>query len=201
MRMKEGFPPLPKKTKDIELILTGMKIAVNGRKVVYISLPITTGKRFLDWHANFESNLGISDCAYLREHKRHVVSPNRENVQKIMKGLEKKVGRDIISPTLLRDLPGWTQDDYRTLWARVLKEYVNMVVFAEGWEYSNGCAYEFLVATQMGIRRVNEHLRPLSLDQGIRKISKAIQDMQRCDIAAEFLKRVRQRLIFLLRTK
>jgi hypothetical protein len=201
MRMKERFSPQPRRIKDIELILTGVKIAVNGRNVVYISLPITTGKRFWDWHADLEAILEISDCAYLREHQKHVVAPNRQNVQRIMKVIEKKVGRDIISPTLLEDLPGWTQDDYRTLWARVLKECVNMVVFAEGWEYSNGCAYEFLIATQAGIRRVNEHLRPLRLDQGIRKITKAIQEMQRCNITAEFLKSVRKRLIYRMRTK
>ena len=201
MCMKERFPPVPKKIKDIELILTGVKIAVNGRNVVYISLPITTGKRFLGWRADFGVNLEISDCAYLREHQKHVVAPNRENVQRIMKVIEKKVGRDIISPTLLEDLPGWTQDDYRAFWARVLKDCVNMVVFAEGWEYSNGCAYEFLIATQVGIRRVDEHLRPLTLDQGIRKITKAIQEMQRCNITAEFLKSVRKRLIYRLRTK
>ena len=199
--MKEMFPPQPKKVKDIELILTGVKIAVNGRNVVYISLPITTGKRFWNWHVDSGDSLRISDCAYLREHQKNVVVPNRGNVQRIVKVLEKKVGRDIISPTLLEDLPGWTQDDYRTLWARVLKECVNMVVFAEGWEYSNGCAYEFLIATQVGIRRVNEHLRPLRLDQGIRKITKAIQEMQRCNITVEFLKSVRKRLIYLLRTK
>ena len=199
--MKERFPPQPKRVKDIELILTGVKIAVNGRNLVYISLPITTGKRFWDWHADFGANRAISDCAYLREHKKHVVAPNRESVRRIMKVLEKKVGRDIISPTLLEDLPGWTQDDYRTLWARVLKECVNMVVFAEGWEYSNGCAYEFLISTQVGIRRVNEDLQPLKLDQGIRKITKAIQEMQRCNITADFLKSVRKRLIYRLRTK
>src|SRR4030042_1737384 len=199
--MKEMFPPQPKKVKDIELILTGVKIAVNGRNVVYISLPITTGKRFWDWHADFEGNFEISDCAYVRKHQKHVVAPNRENVQRIMKVIEKKVGRDIISPTLLEDLPGWTQDDYRALWARVLKECVNMVVFAEGWEYSNGCAYEFLIATQVGIRTVDEHLRPLRLDQGIRKITKAIQEMQRCDNHAKFLKSVRKRLIYRLSAK
>jgi hypothetical protein len=56
----------------------------------------------------------------------------------------------------------------------VIERYAGTVVFADGWEYSSGCAWEFLTAVRVGARLLREDLEPLTIEEGERLIRDAI---------------------------
>ena len=152
-------------------VLDGM---IPDREAVYVSVPITTGKRFLDWRRGPGARLAPSDGAYRSEHLRHVVEPNREQVVPVVHLIRQRLGRIVIDPTTLGDVPGWTQADFHRFWTQVIQRYAGTVVFLDGWEFSSGCTHEFIAAVRAGARLLKEDLTPLGLDEGERSIRDAI---------------------------
>jgi hypothetical protein len=147
---------------------------IPDREAVYVSVPITTGKRFLDWRRGRGAALAPSDQQYRDEHRVHVVEPNREQVAPVVQRIRERLGRIVIDPTALGDVSGWAQSDYHRFWTGVIERYVHTVVFLNGWEYSSGCPHEFLAAIRVGAELLREDLAPLRLDEGERQIREAI---------------------------
>jgi hypothetical protein len=188
--MNQRFPPQSTRNHDIAILLELMDTVIENRTAIYLSTAITTGKRFTDWHAALNVNSGMSHPTYLEEYRKRVVEPNRAEVQRLVRGLRNKLGQVVINPTALKDLPRWTQDDYRVFWARVIENYVSKVVFANGWQYSNGCAYEFLIAHNTKVHTVDQKQRPLPFEKGVRLIRSAIEDMEKHGVSTKFLQGV-----------
>src|SRR5439155_20429436 len=83
-------------------------------------------------------------------------------------------GAVVIDPTALGDMPDWSQSDYRVLWARVLQSYVSTVVFRDGWQYSNGCAWELLNSYLNNCALLREDLTPLDIQQARSLLAEAV---------------------------
>jgi len=178
--------------REIEALLNILGSVIVDNSAVYVSVPITSGRRLADWLNNVEFDLSHPQSH--AEFKREVLEPNCEHAQNIISSLRKQFTDVVIDPTALKDIEGWIQDDYRYLWGRVIEQYANTVVFIDGWQYSNGCSYEFLVAHRCvdGKRRrvLNEQLEPLTIEMGISLIESAIAELGPTDIPTEFLELV-----------
>ena len=81
----------------------------------------------------------------------------------------------------------------------IIEKYVSAVIFAEGWQYSNGCVYEFFTAQKNRIPTLDEQQSNLTLNKGIRLIDSAIRSIKsQCRKApTEFLENVKQELVHL----
>jgi hypothetical protein len=151
---------------------------VEDRQAIYISVPITTGKRFLEWRRGLGAQLAPSDEHYSKEHETHVIEPNQANVKPILQSVRNHLRREaregvVIDPTTLQ-VSSWTQADYYTFWTTVIARYVSTAVFMNGWEFSSGCTKEFLAAVRAGAELLQEDLRPLNLIEGERLVRNAI---------------------------
>jgi hypothetical protein len=170
-------PSRPAKA-DRETVAGAMFEVLDGvirhRDAVYVSVPITTGKRFLEWRRGLGAGLSPSRRRYQREHAFHVVEPNRRHVKPIIALVEERLKRIVIDPTTLGHVPNWTQADYHAFWTQVIERYVSTVVFMDGWEFSSGCTYEFLTAVHVGAQLLREDLTPLRLEEGEQLIQDAI---------------------------
>jgi hypothetical protein len=165
---------LPERRSVSRVVFEVLDGVLPDREAVYVSVPITTGKRFLDWRRGPGAGLAPSEGRYRSEHRRNVVDPNRAQVAPVIRVLRERMGRVVIDPTTLGDVPGWAQADYHAFWTQVIERYVDTVVFLDGWEFSSGCAQEFLAAVRAGARLLREDLTPLRLDEGERLIRNAI---------------------------
>jgi len=141
---------------------------------IYVSVPITTGPRFLEWRRGQGAKLSPTDKRYERQHELHVIRPNRERVKPIIGLIRQRLGPIVIDPTTLHHVPGWKQPDYHEFWTRVIERYVGTVVFMDGWQYSSGCTHEFIAAIRVGAKVLREDLTPLSLHEGEKLVSEAI---------------------------
>ena len=169
---------------------------VVNHSAVYVSTPITSGRRFADWSSGRDWKVDLSHPQTYQEFLREVLEPNNKHARKIIRQLRSLFPKTLIDPTSLNDIEGWTQDDYRVLWGRVIEQYSGSVVFLDGWEYSNGCAYEFLVANQMTPRPsiVKESLEPLTFEEGTQLLKEALNELQRSKLATQFLQEVLNQL-------
>ena len=106
----------------------------------YISGPITTGARYLQWHANIGKSLSDAD-QYNLSHRQHVIDPNTGDLRLAAIQLRKSTNRLVIEPGGLY-MPAWSQSDYLILWKSVFQRFVERIVLLDGWQYSVGCICE-----------------------------------------------------------
>src|SRR5436853_6757845 len=111
-----SYPPRPAKTSDIEKILEVMRGVVPAHSAIYVSAPITSGRRLTDWYVRSNGSLpNRSHPDYATQHIREVIEPNRAHAAAIVHDVRTRFpNRIIIDPTAVADLDGWTKDDNRT---------------------------------------------------------------------------------------
>jgi len=197
--VKVNFPPETNREHEIESLLNLLGSVIVDRAAVYVSTPITSGRRFVDWSRRRHLEPDLSHAATHQEFVREVLEPNNEHARTIIKQLRSMFPRALIDPTALKDIEGWVQDDYRSLWAKVIEQYADTVVFLDGWHYSNGCAYEFLIANSLEPPPsiLTETLARLKLEEGIHLVKSAIMELQISKLDTAFLQQVVNQLITL----
>jgi hypothetical protein len=196
--MPDGFPPVTSHEREVAALLNILGSVIVGRSAAYVSAPITSGRRLAHWLSSRNVEFDPSHPESYAEFQREVLEPNCEHAQDIIRNLRTKFPNVVIDPTALKDIDGWTQDDYRCLWARVIEQYATTVVFIDGWQFSNGCSYEFLVSYQSATDHcplvLDENLQPLTPDQGLTLIRAAINELKEKGLSTEFLERVAEQL-------
>jgi len=189
-----NFPPETTHERELELLLNVLGSVISDQTAVYVSAPITSGRRFANWSSARDLEIDLSQPETYQEFLREVLEPNSKHARKIIRRLRSSFTKALIDPTALKDIEGWTQDDYRVLWARVIEQYAGTVIFLDGWQYSNGCAYEFFIANRLGSDSrpsvLKETLEPLTLEEGIRLIKSAVSELQISSLPTDFLGQV-----------
>jgi hypothetical protein len=180
----DKFPPQSTREEDIEVLLGILRSMLSDRKAIYLSAPITSGRLLIEQRKSAKED----DSTVLSESDlSSMVAENRRRAKKVKVRLIDHLDGIIIDPTAVPDFDGWTQNDYRYLWARVIDSYVDTVVSIDGWHYSNGCAYEFLVASQLSLRTLDQNLAPMTVGQGKTQIAQAIQEFRESGFDTQFL--------------
>lgn len=171
---------------DAELFET----VIEGRNATYISVPITTGKRFMEWWRNRGRQLeAASPELYDEEHYRAVIQPNLDAARKYISRIRSETSGIVIEPTPFKK-PEWNQRKFRMFWAQVIQRFVSVVIFLEGWEYSSGCSYEYLIAYRYGIKTLDEKMQPLPLTRAIAMIRRSIAEIMKCSAPVDFLQNI-----------
>jgi len=173
----------------IEKIADLLRSVIGGRTATYVSVPITTGPRYLRWFKERGAKLDPTSHEYREEHYISVIQPNWEATRNRISELRHKTHNIVIDPTAFQPSE-WTQDEYRYFWGKVIERYVNTVVFLDGWEYSSGCCFEFLTATRCGANTITENKQPINREMGIELITAAIQEIKQYSISTTYLERV-----------
>ncbi|MCI0561748.1 MAG: hypothetical protein MN733_24935 [Nitrososphaera sp.] len=192
MRVRPSFPPRTRKNHQIAILLSLMETVIEKRGAIYISAPMTSGKRAAAWQQikHGEIRLRRSRTRTKASYHRAVIEPNRAHARRLAKVLRNEVSRVVIDPTALQDIPGWRQADYLVFWGRVVATFVEVVVLADLWQYSDGASYEFLIAHTRGVKTVDEKKKPVTLEVGEQLIRSAIEELRRWRIATSFLEGV-----------
>ena len=181
---------------DVVVFLRALTCAVGGRTALYVSAPLTSGRRFAEWRGAASSLQGGSASEHHLAHFHHVVTPNRAAAAQVVSEIRRNPPTWIakrspplvvIDPTALPDFVGWQQDDYRVLWARVIEQFAQAIVFLEGWHYSSGCAYEFLTGARLGIEARTGQGDPMTAIDAIRLLRAGIADLGELGADTTFL--------------
>jgi hypothetical protein len=187
---REPYPPESTREPEIALVVEFLKSGLGATRAVYISAPITTGRTFVEWLANVRDLETLTPEDFKTRHRNQVVSKNIERVQPLVDAFRRTLDGAVIDPTAVGVVPGWTQSDYRVAWREIIHSFVHTIVFLDGWEYSSGCTYEFLIATHRGLKTVDQRQRPLSCIAGADLIRQAIGDFEAEGLSPDFIKAV-----------
>jgi hypothetical protein len=156
------------------------KFSHTENPVFYASSPVTTGQRM--WRV-FRRN-GVQTLAQLKEIdsnivRSQIVEPNVREGTAFAKRLRVIVGSTVISPADFT-ANGWTQGHYMAYWERMLIECVHVVCLKRGWQFSNGCAEEFVISLLNDIvLREEDGITPLDPQVGTTLLLDAIRRIDR----------------------
>lgn len=143
------------KMDGINLVLSAYRSICN--RVLYASVPITTGKRFYEvlekyGVKNLEDLLAKNKDVFFAE----IIKPNIECGNDFANGLAKKLGATVIAPSVFEaKKQRWGQDEYMFLWYRFLEERVKEIHLMPFPNYSNGSAKEMVRGIEMQFGFVN----------------------------------------------
>jgi hypothetical protein len=133
-RSGNSFAPESTRAAEIEAIVEFFRGVLQPHSAVYVSAPITSGRRFIDWLASFRTlHVAATPEEYQREHAEHVIGANRESIRALMAEVKSQYRVPVIDPTSVGDLPSWTQNDYRAAWASIIEAFAKTVIFDDGW--------------------------------------------------------------------
>src|SRR5262249_17547549 len=159
---------------------------VTDRTAVYLSAPITTGHRFSVWRSALQRPPDEADPEYRANHLREVIEPNRREVERLVTRLRQRHAV-VMYPTAFPDVSGWTPSDYRVVWAMVIEHYAAKVVFAEGWQYSNGCAYEYLISLRSNAEALDASERLIEPTNALGLLRRAVRELDEHGTSPDFL--------------
>lgn len=152
-----------------EAILQAWECAFLGTSITYLSGPITTGKRFVELVLNGPVPPSV---------RKQLIQENCDDLKAKALEMRKTRGQTVLEPASLT-IREWSQADYLALWERLIERHVSLVLFMPGWEYSVGCATEFVKAITAGIRTATVTGVPLNMRSGMRLMESAVEHIEK----------------------
>jgi hypothetical protein len=147
--------------------------AFGSRRVSYLSGPITTGQRFLEWWTETGHSLAPDSAAYRESLHEQVILYNEARLKLAAEMLRAKGADPVIEPASLF-ISGWSQRDYLELWEQFIVDHASRIPLLDGWEYSAGCASEFCRAHVEGVPTARIDGSPIVARDGIAAIDRAL---------------------------
>ena len=165
-----------------EVLLTSFDCVVFDREAVYASSEFTTGKRFYELCRAFKvfSKDDLKEALGEQRYRAEWAELLLANKEEGLAFARKIRGWGIplvISPNPLV-VPGWTQEEYLDLWVKVITEKCHAVYFNDGWEFSNGCTYEYLKTTRHHLPAYDSNGKELPVHEARRLIKNAVEYLQ-----------------------
>lgn len=165
---------------DIEDFLVIYKTIYPQKKFVYMSTPITTGPRFVEWYRRVGKDY-TDKSMYDYQFERNVKRFNEIDAAAKAKNLASILnGALVVNPGEFKI--NLSQKEFKTFWDKFIAEHADYVVLSEGWALSRGCLYELQSAINNNVRCVDFNLFNLDSDKCIFEIEKAIQTLKGVDL-------------------
>src|ERR1044072_4489986 len=135
------------------------------RNVTYVSVPITTGHRYLQWRIT--RPLERVDAELEASHRQDVIAHNVAAATDLVRHVRDRFDGIVIDPTQLDDVDQWEQANYHGFWSALIERFVGTIVFADGWQYSTGCSIELATACRNDITILDHRLSPLAPEKAV----------------------------------
>ena len=183
----EPYRQAHSKTGDTEVLLSVVaRCADNRRPFAYLSVPLTTGRAFIELLARRDG--APVDPERIRADRNSTVAHNRRRAYEAAARLRAVQSGMVIDPSRFADVPGWEQADYHTFWIMVIEQYAEKIFFLDGWQYSVGCTIEFCTAVQLGLPMLTNRRTPFDEATGKRLVLAAIDEYAAAGLDTEPLR-------------
>ncbi|MGH9785122.1 MAG: hypothetical protein ACRD88_13155 [Terriglobia bacterium] len=197
--MNEVAAEVPKQTKarsrtwreEADILLSMIDcLVLFDREAVYASSEFTTGKRFYELCRQYKVRTGEGLKKTLgKEYYAKLLGPNKEEGVLFACKLRESGHNVVLTPNPLSG-PGWTQAEYLDFWEEVITKKCHATYFNQGWEFSNGCTREFLIAVKAGLPLFDHQGSPISVAEGKKLIRAAIESLETDGFDSQTLRQV-----------
>jgi len=174
------------KREPLSAIRQVWRSAFGSNRVAYLSGPITTGRRFLDWWQRDGAALGEGTPGYASGLRAHVIRPNEDELKAVADHLRTLLNEPVIEPASLF-ISHWSQHEYLELWEQFITDHASRILLIDGWEFSAGCASEFCRAQLDGVRTERSDGTPVVASDGIAAIRRVLAEVRKLDPAPTYL--------------
>jgi hypothetical protein len=166
---------------DEKFLLAIYGSALCDSSALYCSAPITSGRRFLQWVQQRGNDIRDVDHAAVDhgdEHRSQVVDPNLAHAKAIVANLRRLSPIPVIDPTAVPHIAAWGQSEWLRFWEAVIARFAIAAIFVNDWQFSYGCAHEFMYATSIGLPAFSEHGAPIKVADGRALIAAAVREIR-----------------------
>lgn len=172
--------------KEIQVVSSAFASIV--AQLAYLTMPVTTGPRLYDVLAKY----GVSSKEELEKKRpgalwEEVMVPNLDEGRALAEAIYRARSQAIVVPGLFdASAFKWRQEDYMTLWLRLIASGAKELFLAPGWQYSTGGVQEFVRGMMLQFRFAvrpdplkvwNERQEPMSFSEGAMKVAYAIRHL------------------------
>jgi hypothetical protein len=179
-------------SEESDLAFSAIDCVLNGEKGVYASSELTTGRRV----QSVLREIGVRRSSDLRprlgdqEYVTRIWNPNVDQALTFARRLHHTLGGNqrVMTPAPFM-APGWGQSEYLAFWESLIRTRIKAVYFNEGWEFSNGCTFEYLVAFDAGLPTFDAAGMMIESASAIVRIAAAIETVRQDGLDADALVR------------
>ena len=182
-----------KPSKQVDALMRQLNFSKNGREVVYLAVPLSSGLRLWQLAADH----GLSDPAQVRrrfptEYELKVLRPNLVDADVAFTLAQQRYPtHQIINPGRV-SVAGWSQEKYRRAWKAFISKFVDTVLASEDWPYSRGCVDEVLHALKIRVPVVAMDKNELSTEDVREQLERAHAKATRMGLSVSFLAKIRE---------
>lgn len=170
--------------EESEMLISLLDCVVLDDDAVYASSEFTTGKRFYDLCREYRVKTGEELKQRLgSEYFDKLLSPNKEEGIRFARRIREWGHTIVLTPNPFHAAPvnkqqNWSQTEYLNFWKEVISRKCSSVFFNEGWQFSNGCTFEYRVGFESRKKLFDHTGRPLELTMAIELIEGAIKSLK-----------------------
>jgi len=133
---------------------------------------------------------------YVAARKANVDKINITESEEYAAALRRSLKKPVINPGLL-EAENWGQPDYRFFWRNVIEYFCEALYLKDGWEYSSGASYEYLIASLKGIPRIDQAGQRVPPEDAADAIANALRLLRQKNADTSFLEQVRGEIVLL----
>ena len=153
-------------------LISAIECVCPEKTATYVSGPITTGKRFLEWYLEIGHRIEQDALRYGQELSSTVRRQNEREIIAVA-SIVRAQGAIVIEPTSL-DVLQWRQSDYLAFWIEVLTRFCRRIILVDGWQYSVGSVVEFFHSIRNGIVAQDSNFKSVTESDGRAQIQEAL---------------------------
>ena len=200
---KTETPPIqPAKTRaksyqdEVKMLLSmtdGFVLA--GREAIYASSELTSGRRFYELcrQYNVRTKERLKEVLGSDGYAAKLLRPNEKHAIEFALDVRRRDHDVVLTPNTLF-VPDWTQPDYLGFWETVIRTKCKAIFFNDGWEFSNGCTFEYLVGYQNEMALFDRPGDLIPPSRAKHLILSAIEDLEADSFTVPELRRVYESL-------
>lgn len=170
--------------EEAEMLLSLLDCIVLDREAVYASSEFTTGRRFYDLCRQY--NVRTAEDLKHRlgaEYAHKLLVVNKDEGVLFARKLRELGHSIVLTPNPFHADPlnlkrNWSQGEYLDFWKLVISRKCHAVFFNEGWQFSNGCTFEYYAGLQARVQLFDSYGKPLERTVAIEMIATAIQGLE-----------------------
>ncbi len=178
--------------EEADMGLSAIDCVLNGEKGVYASCELTTGRRVHGVLREIGARRSIDLRPRLgeQEYTTRIWNPNVAEATAFARRLHHTLGGNqlVITPAPFM-APGWSQDEFLSFWETLIRTRVKAVYFNDGWEFSTGCTFEFLVAWGVRLPTFDASGTPIDLATAMARLERAMTALHEDGLDADELRR------------
>ena len=170
--------------EEAEMLLSLLNCVILDREAIYASSEFTTGRRFYDLCRQYNvKTAGDLKRQLADKYLDRLLTANKDEGIRFARKLRDLGHSIVLTPNPFHADPlnlkrNWSQNEYLDFWNLVISRKCNAVYFNEGWQFSNGCTFEYFAGLKAGVQLFDHCGAPLELTAAISMIAAAIERLE-----------------------